>query len=295
MLEKIESLTENMVIINEDSIIDYSQWKSKRIHLFTTLEWLSSVESKPDHVIIYVLAKEKNNQGEKRFYSSIDRLIAHLLDRIVENYYREIHEWKSIGEFETAKRTEKKLKDIYTQIRMIHMKNNPIHTTESLTYTSPVLFWLRDEKIDDEEDRNTIEDLFGKSFSQYRTFVQQDSMHNEVVLRELSTHIFIVIHASYPKTLSQSLRHISNVKCVLRYGVNPDKTTTTDGFEHPDDQTLSTRADIEYRLNWHLIKYCYSMAEQYRAHNQLVNARDMIVEAKRLCNHLSVTCFKPIK
>lgn len=304
LLDMIVKITENMVILMDDSEIDFSQWKSANIHLFATGDLISSLRSKPDHVITYALDKSASNNIKARSFTSIDTMIHCLIDQVLRNIGREVEAWKKMKEPDEVKASEKKIKEIYQQVRMVDMRvNHRISDTEKLRSRFPCLCWLSDSKVDDERDRNNIEEHFGNTFSHYKTFRSPHRLHEAIAMADSSLNFFLIIHTSYPQELIWNFRKFNNVKCVLKYDMTQKHNPKTD---HPDkskpgsnvamnNQCISSQDDLIFHLSWNLMDYCHNMAQQYQSRNELTEARDMFAEVKRLCDFISKHFFRPIK
>jgi hypothetical protein len=281
VLQTLYSLASKFIlIINDESTIDFSQWSKKSTTVFTTAQFASSIENLPKHFKMFILDKGNNNIEQQRF-ATIDDLICRLADEIVQQYRLEANEYTKVGELIKAKEQEEQANLIYRKLRQIHAQlltnKSPMKASDSI---SPILIWLISNTENNEEDTNYIEKNFEKYFSSFRIFFHESDFH-DYIAQENITDMFLIIYSDYQESIAQGSHQFSNVKYIYRYGESKVQ----------DDKIITNRDDLCYQLTYDLIDYYGKLGEQYRTNNQTKKARDMFLKAQSLCQFLSTTCF----
>jgi hypothetical protein len=261
-----------ILIINDESTIDFSQWSKNPTTIFTTAEFASTVENLPKNFQMFLLDKGKNNIEQQRF-ASIDDLICRLADQIIQKYRLEANDNTK------AEEHDKQIKRIYRELRQIHEKfiinKSPIQTTEII---APILFWLI-PNTKNNEDANYIVEKLGNYFSSCCFFSTKDDYHH-YISKNKTTDLFVIISSSYQQSITEDIRQFANAKYVYHYGESEN-----------DDETIFDRDNLRYHLTYDLMDYYGKLGEQYRRHNQPKKAREMFLKAQTLCQCLSTDCF----
>jgi hypothetical protein len=269
VLETLCSLASKYIlIINDESTIDFAQWSKQSVTIFTTAHCVSSLENLPKNFEIFLLDIDNTNIEQTRF-TTIDELIGRLADDVIEKYRLETIDID--GLFKTEIRN-KQINQIYGELRQIHekyiTKKSPIQTSNSI---APILIWLISNKQPDKEDTNYIEKTFGKHFSSFPI------CFNEIEYQKFTSDIFVIIYDHCSESISSSIRQSSNVKDVYYY----DESKKDD-----DHGIIRNRDDLCYRLASDLMDYYGKLGEQYRTNKQTKKAREMFSKAQELCQFL---------
>jgi hypothetical protein len=276
VLKTLYSLaSKHMLIINDESTIDFSQLSKKPTTIFTTAEFASSIEDLPKNFKMFLLDKGNANTEKHRF-ATIDDLICRLADEIIQKYRLEANENTKVEE------QDKLINQIYRELRQIHEKfmtnKSPMKISDSI---APILIWLITNTKDNEEDTNYIEENFQNYFSSYLIFFSEDNFH-DYIAKENTIDVFLIMYSNYPESIAKGSRQFSNVKYVYRYGKSKDDD---------DDKIILDRDNLRYCLTYDLIDYYGKLGEQYRTNNQSKKARDMFLKAQTLCQLLSINYF----
>jgi hypothetical protein len=279
VLEVLRSFASKFILImNDESTIDFSQWSKRPTIIFTTTQFASSIENLSKNFKIFLLDNGNKNIEQQRF-GTIDDLICRLADEIIENYRLEANEYTEAGDIIKAKEQNEYAHRIYRELRQIDDKLRINQSPMKILDITPILIWLISNTRNTEEDTDYIEENLGKYFSSYLIFFNEHDFHD--CIAKSTNDMFLIIYSDYRESIAKGSRQFSNVKYVYRYGESKTE----------DDKIITNRDNLRYHLIYNLIDYYGKLGEQYRANNQKKQARDMFLKAQTLCQLLSTNFF----
>jgi hypothetical protein len=269
VLETLKSFASKFIlIIDDESTIDFTQCSKQSVTIYTTVDCASSLENLPKYINIFLLEIDNTEQAQS---TNIDVLISRLADEVIDKYRLETVESTE------SKARNKQINRIYCELRQIHekyiTKKSPMQTLDNIT---PILIWLIPNTKPNEEDSNYIQEKFKKYFSFFYIY-SDETKYQQCITTDNIPDLFLIIHSQYREAIFNDVRQLPNVKYVYRYGASK---------KDYDQSIIKDRDDLCYRLASDLMDYYGKLGEQYRTNKQTKKAREMFSKAQELCQFL---------
>ncbi|CAF4432505.1 unnamed protein product [Rotaria socialis] len=255
--------SDSIVIYQNETKLDFSQWPNKIILLFTTTQFAATLKNVPTCVTIYALNSDDCNFEDPYHFATIQDLVDQLSNAIVQKYRLETCRYNQIGEPDKAKEQEMKANRVEHEIKKVYeqmKENSPKKPLHNIALT---IIWLRPEVGDME----SLKEVFGEYFSSYHSFFNQHTCHYYIVENEHRNDIFLIMNTSSEQSIANGFRQFSNVKNIYFYGQSTNS----------DEKTFDTRNDLYYRLTYDLIGHYGELGDNYQENDQLKEARDFFM------------------
>ncbi|CAF2099175.1 unnamed protein product [Rotaria magnacalcarata] len=256
--------SDSIVIYQNETTLDFSQWSNKIILLFTTTQFAATLKNVPTCVTIYTLNSGDFNVEDPYQFATIQDLVNQLFDAIVQKYRLETCRYNQIGEPDKANEQEMKANKVEQEFKKVYeqMHNNSSKkTSNNIPLT---IIWLM-PKVGDME---SLKEAFGEYFSSYHLFFNEHTCHYYIVENEHRNDIFLIIDTSSEQSIANGFRQFSNVKKIYFYGQSTNS----------DEKTFHTRNDLYYRLAYDLIGHYGELGDNYQKNDQLKEARESFMK-----------------
>ena len=276
VLDAVRSLASNTIFLVEDASVDFSRWSTTSLLLFTTAEWMSKPKAIPNEVDVYILVDEEGQVDGLRQFGSIDLMISHLTDRIIEGLRSQA------GDPSRAHKINERIDRFYQELcNITDSAMTKTLSNEVITTPTPILFWLTSRGANDEEDQHILSKTFKKRFLSYEIVEDPTACYQQIVKYRGVNHIFLVMNQEDYETSVANFEGLTHVKRIYCYGAARAET----------ELTICGTNKLIYRLTCDLIDHYEKLAQQYQSNKQMSLAREMLIQAKDLCHFLSETCF----
>ncbi|CAF3373738.1 unnamed protein product [Rotaria socialis] len=225
----------------------------------------------PAHYILVAQLKDKiqqnfankindlNKVDQRLRFATDEDLICQLADELYRHYTKEAQKYFHLGNVKMSNDQERLANRIYSELRNVH--NNIItleNNNPSFVCPKTELIWLK-SKMQDYANVDQLQTYFNELVSSYSSFYNQDDCQHYLRNDKNIGGIFLIIDIDYNESIVTTFEHLSNVKCLYRYGQSKSET-----------KGIITNFDaFRYQLAYNLKAHYGDFGAECRAKNKL--------------------------
>ncbi|CAF4126276.1 unnamed protein product [Rotaria magnacalcarata] len=244
MLNTLHRSTKGIMLISNDgSDVEWQQLSNKTIFLFPTTQFFASTDTSfEQNFFVFILESDVNKVDQRLRFAADEDLICQLADELYRHYTKEAQKYFHLGNVKMSNGQECLANRIYSELRNVH--NNIItleNNNPSFVCPKTVLIWLK-SKMQDYDNANQLQKYFNEIVSSYSSFYNQDDRQHYLRNDENIGGIFLIIDVDYNESIVATFEHLSNVKCLYRYGQS--KSETKGIIRNPDDLRYQLAHDL---------------------------------------------------